>query len=331
MMAMSDSRRVVPPQKLHAAHAEPTMTVHAAMPAAAPVQLLRSRFALPHEALWQQLQHSRFIAGYLGARLADVLLQPGLALEGMDAQGRSLHLSVSDAQPPCSLSLCLRGPEGEHRLHLAIEACGDGSRLTVVHESLHEDPSRAGAATDDAPDDAISRLLATPPAAALTAARIGSQAALELARAYLADSARAMQLLLEAMATQQGYAKPAADRFSLVEQIWHLADVEQFGWARRLPRVLAEVQPELPGVDGDRLALERRYQQQPWRAAARRFIAQRRRSLAALDRFDSTTLERPLMFSGAPGDAGSLLAAMLAHDHEHRVEMAVLWRRERRS
>ena len=29
----------------------------------------------------------------------------------------------------------------------------------------------------------------------------------------------------------------------------------------------------LPGVDGDRLALERRYAQRPWRGAARRFVA----------------------------------------------------------
>jgi hypothetical protein len=301
----------------------------AALPSQAPpAQLLSARFELPPEALWPQLQRSGFIAEYLGACLPPALLRPGQVLEGSDALGRPLQLSVSDAQPPCSLSLVLRDAMGERLLHLAVEASGHGSRLTVVHESpLPGRPSEQ----PGGPVDPIGLLLAAPPAAVLTAARIGSPPALDLARSYLADSAAAMQLLLGAMATRQGYAKPGPDRFSMVEQIWHLADVEEFGWAQRLPRVLAESRPVLPGVDGDRLARERRYQQQPWRAAARRFIAQRRRSLAALRQFDAATLERPLLFAGAPGDAGSLLAAMLAHDHEHRVEMAGLWTQERKT
>lgn len=321
MMAASNPLRmaVPPPMRL-------VGTMPAPAPTVPPAQLLSTRFALPPEALWPQLQHSRFIAEYLGARLPPAQLQPGQTLAGTDAEGRPLQLSVSDAQPPCSLSLRLRDAAGDRMLHVAIEACGSGSRLTMLHESpLPGAP--AGTRDDEA--DAVSRLLAAPPAAVLTAARIGSQPALDLARAYLADSALAMQRLLDAMAPKQGYAKPQADRFSLVEQIWHLADIEEFGWAQRLPRVLAEPRPVLAGVDGDRLALERRYQQRPWRAAARRFIAQRRRSLAALKRFDAATLERPLVFSGEPGDAGSLLAAMLAHDHEHRVEMAGLWLQER--
>lgn len=310
---------------------QPTAATAAAATLAAstpPAQLLSTRFALLPEALWQRLQHSRFIGEYLGATLPSGLLVAGQGLSGTDAQGRPLHLDVSAAQPPCGLSLRLRGAEGERLLHLAIEACGSGSRLTVVHEGLLPGGSTS---PNDESQDAISQLLATQPAAALLATRIGSQAALALAHAYLAGTALAMQLLLDAMSARQGYAKPVADRFSLVEQIWHLADIEEFGWAQRLPRVLLEARPVLPGVDGDRLATERRYQQRPWRAAARRFIAQRRRSLAALKEFDAATLERPLLFSGAPGDGGSLLAAMLAHDHEHRVEMAALWIQERQS
>jgi len=302
-------------------------------PAAAPEQVLRTRFALSPDALWPQLLHSRFIAGYLGAQLPAGSLQAGQQLDGADARNRPLHLRVIDLQEPCSLTLRLQGADGEEVVHLAIEASGSGSRLTLVHEPVL--PTRADGGGDVGGDaggaaaDPLSRLLAAPPAAALVAARIGSQPALDLARSYLADSALAMQQLLNTMAPRQGYAKPAADRFSLVEQIWHLADVEQFGWAQRFARVLEESRPQLPGVDGDRLAAERRYQQRPWRAAARRFIAQRRRSLAALQKFDTGTLQRPLLFAGAPGDAGSLLAAMLAHDHEHRVEMAALWIRER--
>ena len=81
----------------------------------------------------------------------------------------------------------------------------------------------------------------------------------------------------------------------------------------------------LPGVDGDALATERRYQQRPWRAAAGRFVAQRQRTLAALRRCTPQVLQRPVHFSGQPATGADLLAALLAHDHEHRTEMAALW------
>lgn len=287
-----------------------------------PAQVLSTRFAASPELLWARLVHSSFVADYLGAALPPVLLQAGCRIDGVDQQGQALRLTVVEALAPCSLSLRLQGTTGDRALHLSIEANAQGSRLTVLHDD--------GALPVAAAGDAIGRLLAAPPAAVLMAARIGSQAALDLARDYLAGSAQAMRLLLAAMTPDQGYAQPAPDRFSLAAQVWHLADVEEFGWAQRLPRVLAESTPVLPGVDGDRLAIVRRYQQRPWRAAARRFITQRRRSLAALARFDAATLARPLVFSAQPGDAGTLLAAMLAHDHEHRLEMAALWQQESR-
>ncbi|WP_395699544.1 DinB family protein [Aquabacterium sp.] len=293
--------------------------------ASAPLQLLCSRFDAPPDTVWQRLVAGPFIAEYLGARLPrhDAPLRSGQALQGADAQGRALRLTVTEASAPCSLSLRLEGADGAQALRLCIEPCAQGSRLTVLHEPV-EGPDH-----DEAGGDAIARLLRAPLPAVLAADRIASAEGLQRARAYLADSAAAVAQLLAAMAPRQGYRKPAADRFSLVEQLWHLADVEEFGWARRWPRVLQEERPRLPGVDGDRLARERRYQQRPWRAAARRFIAQRRRSLAALARLDAAMLERRLLFSGRAADAGTLLAAMLAHDHEHRLEMAALWTAER--
>lgn len=289
-----------------------------------PAQLLCTRFTAPPQRLWHQLVQGPFIADYLGAQLprsADAWAT-GAAVQGADAQGRALRLTVTEAIAPCSLSLRLDGAAGAQALRLRIEPCASGSRLTLLHEAVGEaEVAEAG--------DAIAQLLRAPLPAALAADRIGSAEGLQLARAYLADSAAAVAQLLVAMAPRQGYRKPAPNSFSLVEQLWHLADVEEFGWAQRWPRVLHETRPRLPGVDGDRLAIERRYQQRPWRGAARRFIAQRRRSLAALARVDAAMLDQRLRFSGRAADAGTLLAAMLAHDHEHRLEMAELWTTER--
>lgn len=287
----------------------------------APSALRASRLGAPPAAAWPLVNHSRFIADYLGAELPDEALQAGRRLQGRDRAGASLTLTVTDAQPPCSLSLRLQSGGRSERLHLSLAACDGGCRLTVLHEPLLEPAGSAGAG----PDDAVAALLAAPLPALLRAPAVGDAAALAAARRYLEDSAQAVRALLQAMAPRAGYHKPAPDRFSLVEHLWHLADVEQFGWAQRLPRVLAEHEPVLAGVDGDRLALERRYQQRPWRGAARRFVAQRQRSLRALARFDGAALQRPVQFGGRALSAGELLAAMLAHDHEHRQEMAALW------
>ena len=182
--------------------------------------------------------------------------------------------------------------------------------------------------TDPAAASALSvRLAAAPPPALLSgrADSFDAPSARQSALGCLAGTASLVGELRQAMADDQGYATPRAGGFSLVQHLWHLADVEQQGWALRFARLLHEAEPLLPGVDGDQLAREGRYQQRLWRAAARRFEAQRRRTLQALRRCDAAVLRRPVHFSGQPATGAEMLAAMLAHDHEHRGEMAALW------
>lgn len=169
---------------------------------------------------------------------------------------------------------------------------------------------------------ALATLLLADPGLAGTA--ITDAAALQAARAWLGGTADAVRRLIDALPAGGGYERPAAGGFSIAEHLWHLADIEALGWAPRFERLLAEKKPRLPGVDGDRLAVERDYQHQPWRGAARRFIAQRRRTLRALGRFDAEALQRPALFAGRSTTAGDVLAAMVAHDHEHRGEIAAL-------
>lgn len=286
---------------------------------AAPSQVLSSRLPGTPAQVWARVQHSAFIASYLGAHLpaADLAdLPAGQRLAGTARDGRPLALQVTEALAPCSLSLQLHSGGAASRLSLSIAECGQGSRLTV----LHEDDTRAAL-----PIDGLAQQLAQPLAAALQAGSLTHPDAQGAAQAYLADTARLVDRLRHALPPRQGYAQPAGGGFSLAQHLWHLADVEQFGWAQRFERLLVEPHPVLPGVDGDRLALERRYQQRPWRGAAARFIGQRRRTLAALARCDAATLRRPVVFSGQRATGAEMLAALLAHDHEHRVEMAALW------
>lgn len=166
--------------------------------------------------------------------------------------------------------------------------------------------------------------LAAPPGVALSAGALGSPSALAAARAYLAGTATLLAALRDIVPPGQGHVLPADGRFSLAQHVWHLADVEQFGWARRFHRLLAAHNPLLPGVDGDRLAVERRYQQRRWQPAAARFVRQRQHTLAALARCTPATLQRPVRFGGQATTGADMLAALLAHDHEHRLELSGL-------
>lgn len=285
-----------------------------------PTAVRRSHLDAPPAVVWPLVAHGRFLADYLGAQLPAAPLDAATVLHGSDHDGRALTVQVGAFAPPAGLTLILRGSTGAQALHLVLAACDGGSRLTITHEALADNHHTAGRAAD-----ALSLLLAAPLPAAGSGPAVSDAPALAAAQAYLADSARAITMLRAAMAPDQGYHQPAPDRFSLAAHVWHLADVEEFGWSQRLPRALTEQEPVLAGVDGDRLAIERRYQQRPWRAAALRFTRLRKRSLQALARFDAAALARPLHFGGSRISAGQLLAAMLAHDHEHRLEMAALW------
>lgn len=261
---------------------------------------------------------------------------PGLTLGDLSAgftltrQALSKHLAVLEA---AELVVTLwRGREKLHYLNPAplqalparwvtTTAKETSAALAALQQALATAPATAAARSVDP----ISAALLAPAGPGLAGARIETSQALLAAQQYLAGTADAVRQLIDRLDSDAAYRRPAAGGFSLAEHLWHLADVEELGWAQRFERLLAEDKPRLAGVDGDRLAVERRYQERPWRGAARRFIAQRRRTLRALARFDTTALARPAVFAGRRTVAGDVLAAMVAHDGEHRGEMAALW------
>lgn len=265
--------------------------------------------------------------------------EPGLTLTALTAgftqsrQALSKHLASLEAAE--LLVAVWRGREKLHYLNpLPLQALPSrwvtttarerSAALAALNEALQSTVSAPTPA--ESGDDALTQMLLCAPGAGWHGERIATDAQLAALRAYLADTASAVQQLLAAMGAQQGYEQPAEGGFSLAQQVWHLADLDTLGWRPRVQRMLTEKRPVLPGVNGDRLAVEGRYQQRPWRGAARRFVAERRRALADLNQMSSTHLTRPVKFSGQPGVVGDVLAAWMAHDQEHRQEMAPLWR-----
>ena len=61
------------------------------------------------------------------------------------------------------------------------------------------------------------------------------------------------------LSPEQARWKPEGGGFSLVENIWHLADLEREGYGVRIRRLLTEEEPMLSDFDGDRAARERAY------------------------------------------------------------------------
>lgn len=110
--------------------------------------------------------------------------------------------------------------------------------------------------------------------------------------------------------------------FALVEHVWHLRDIDVEGFAVRLRRTLCEDAPRLPDLDGDALARERAYLEQPLAPALRALLASRARSLATLRALTAQELRRPAHLEGA-GDLtlGDIILRWRTHDLGHRVEL----------
>jgi hypothetical protein len=116
--------------------------------------------------------------------------------------------------------------------------------------------------------------------------------------------------------------KPSPDAFSLRENVHHLRDIDAEGFLRRLRRILSETDPELPGVDGARLASERRYNDHPHDAALEELTAKRAEAISRLRSLDAAQWARTGRMPGIGTiDMEKLLELWRAHDREHLEEV----------
>ena len=113
--------------------------------------------------------------------------------------------------------------------------------------------------------------------------------------------------------------------FSLVEQIWHLADLEREGYGERIRRLRRGEGRGLPDFNGDQLARERRYQTREVTPGLAAFVAARRTNLAVLHALASAEWA----LAGTQEHVGPITLAdlprmMAAHDASHRAEIRAL-------
>lgn len=88
--------------------------------------------------------------------------------------------------------------------------------------------------------------------------------------------------VLGRVSREQAAIRPRREGFSLVEHVWHLADLEREGYGVRIRRLLHEDEPVLSDFEGDRIARERCYLRRDVGEGLAAFAAARRADVESL-------------------------------------------------
>jgi len=119
--------------------------------------------------------------------------------------------------------------------------------------------------------------------------------------------------------------RPAGGGFSLVENVWHLAELETEGYGQRIRLLLSEEDPTLANFDGDLIARERRYQERDLAEGLAAFAAERRRNIETLRAARSSDWKRRGTHETLGRVAlGDLPRMMAEHDRSHTDDIAAL-------
>ena len=119
--------------------------------------------------------------------------------------------------------------------------------------------------------------------------------------------------------------RPAVGGFSLVENVWHMADLEREGYGSRIRRILAENEPVLSNFDGNRIAREREYQRRDLGEGLRAFAEARRRNVEKLRALSATEWDRGgIQESFGPITLADLPRMMAEHDQSHTLDIGQL-------
>ena len=143
--------------------------------------------------------------------------------------------------------------------------------------------------------------------------------------AFLEETPEAVRRLSGGLGGDELRVRNDDGSFSFVEHVCHLRDIEGEGYGARIERMLAEESPLLADIDGAKLAVERRYNEQRFEDGLEAFSETRRRNASALRGLTDEQLGRRGMFEGV-GEVTlrRLVSMMYEHDSVHRGEMREL-------
>ena len=119
--------------------------------------------------------------------------------------------------------------------------------------------------------------------------------------------------------------RPLAGGFSMVEHVWHLADLETDAYEVRIRRILADDEPELPNFDGEAVAAKRKYRALRLKDGIKKFTDARARNLAALGAVPDEAWQRTGILEGVGKVTLHDIPRMMhEHDFSHRAEIEAL-------
>jgi len=109
-----------------------------------------------------------------------------------------------------------------------------------------------------------------------------------------------------------------SERFSAIEQVCHVRDIEVDGYHERIQRILAENAPTLPSLDSEELAVTRSYAKADAAAVLAEFRQARARTIALISGLTEDQLSRTGVFEGyGPVTLRSLVHFLCSHDQQH--------------
>jgi DinB family protein len=129
----------------------------------------------------------------------------------------------------------------------------------------------------------------------------------------------------EALTENQASREPAGGGFSLIEHIWHMADLEREGYGVRIRRILSEDEPALADFDGERIARERDYKRLDLAEGLAQFAVARASNVRKLRTIHNSDWKRRGIQEGIGAVAMEDIPRMMAeHDRAHTSEVVEL-------
>jgi hypothetical protein len=109
-----------------------------------------------------------------------------------------------------------------------------------------------------------------------------------------------------------------SERFTAIEQICHVRDIEIEGYQVRFRRTLAEASPFLPSIDSEAVAQHRDYGRENARDVFAQLHSARAATVAMLRAVPPAAFDRPAVFEGyGPVSLRGLVHYLCSHDQQH--------------
>ena len=112
------------------------------------------------------------------------------------------------------------------------------------------------------------------------------------------------------------------EKFSAIEQICHLRDIEQDGYHHRIAAVLDETNPVLPSIEGYALATQRNYQAASLTETIAAFHTAREKTISLIQTIEGPQWNRTGYFEGYGNiTLRALVHFLCSHDLEHLASL----------